>query len=132
MLPDDIHIGRSWDGHTLEDGCPCPKEACGLVRKDRIVDECPQHHFSAAKSLRQSHTDSECPKFPTAYRGVPLPPIMKEKWDTPYATCWRKGIDAAFKAVYGDIQELMSWDYVEGSIHDGMRMVREDIRRWHH
>lgn len=102
------------------------------MRKDRIVDDCPQHHFSAMKSLRQSHTDEDCPKVPYAYRGIPLPPIMQIKWDTPYARCWREGIDASFEAVYEEIRELMSWDYVEGSIHDGMEMVREDIKRWHH
>lgn len=132
MLPNDIHIGRSWVGHELEDGCPCPKEACGLVRKDLIVDNCPQHHFTATKTLRQSHTDEDCPKVPYAYRGIVLPPIMQTQWDTPYARCWREGIDATMQHVYYCLDELLGWDYVEGTIKEGLEMARNDIHRWHH
>jgi hypothetical protein len=47
-----FHIGRSWSGHPLEDGCPCPKAPCGLVDMDRT---------ERSKSIRQSHPASECP-----------------------------------------------------------------------
>lgn len=55
------HIGRSWVGHELEDTCPCPKAPCGLVIQDSIPEDCKQHHWSAAKTTRQSHPASTCP-----------------------------------------------------------------------
>lgn len=58
------HIGRSWTSHDLEDECPCPQAPCGLVPFDTVVAECPQHHWSAAKSIRQSHPADACPATP--------------------------------------------------------------------
>lgn len=58
-VPDD-HIGRSWTGHHLEDTCPCPKAPCGLVPLRTATEGCREHHWSAAKSIRQSHPASAC------------------------------------------------------------------------
>ncbi|WP_052479933.1 hypothetical protein [Streptomyces sp. NBRC 110035] len=57
------HIGRSFLGMRpdIEDSCPCPKAPCGLVIADEASPECGQHHWSAAKTMRQSHPADECP-----------------------------------------------------------------------
>jgi len=57
------HIGRSFPGmaNDIEAACPCPKAPCGLVIQDEITEACRQHHWSAAKTMRQSHPESECP-----------------------------------------------------------------------
>jgi len=55
------HVGRSWAGHELEDDCPCPKAPCGLVSQDEAAEECSEHHWSAAKSMRQGHPANRCP-----------------------------------------------------------------------
>lgn len=59
---DKIHVGRSWTGNKLEEDCPCPKAACGLVLSEHMVDEtekCSQH--SGMKTFRQIHTEENCP-----------------------------------------------------------------------
>lgn len=53
------HVGRSWAGHPLEDACPCPKEACGLVSQPS--NECTEHPLHAMKTIRQSHRSQDCP-----------------------------------------------------------------------
>jgi hypothetical protein len=55
------HIGRSFAGHPLEDDCPCPQEPCGLIALDRADNDCPQHGFQKAKTMRQSHVAEQCP-----------------------------------------------------------------------
>lgn len=55
------HLGRSFVGTHLEDGCPCPKAPCGLVDRDTIRDDCPEHAWEHAKSMRQSHPARHCP-----------------------------------------------------------------------
>lgn len=55
------HVGRSWSGHGLEDECPCPQAACGLVDTDDIVEECTEHPMRAAKTIRQHHYSHQCP-----------------------------------------------------------------------
>lgn len=64
-LPDlplpDHHIGRSWTTHEIEDACPCAKAPCGLVVQREATEECREHHWSAAKSIRQSHSADRCP-----------------------------------------------------------------------
>lgn len=57
----DTHIGRSFVGHPLEDGCPCPKEPCGLVARSRAVSECREHPVVRGKSIRQGHSPGDCP-----------------------------------------------------------------------
>lgn len=57
----NYHIGRSWNGHRLEDACPCPQEPCGLVARANVVPDCPQHGLRACKTIRQSHTPANCP-----------------------------------------------------------------------
>jgi hypothetical protein len=54
------HIGRSWTAHDVEDTCPCPQADCGLVLFDTIDPACPEHHWSAAKSIRQTHPATKC------------------------------------------------------------------------
>lgn len=54
------HIGRSWTTHEIEDNCPCPKAPCGLVVQDEVTEACREHHWSAAKSIRQSHPADRC------------------------------------------------------------------------
>lgn len=53
------HIGRSWNGHPLEDECPCPQEPCGLVAQDKVDPSCEQHKLN--QTIRQSHSVSACP-----------------------------------------------------------------------
>lgn len=55
------HLGRSFTGHPLEDTCPCPKAPCGLVVQDTIRNDCPEHAWEHAKSMRQSHPARTCP-----------------------------------------------------------------------
>ncbi|MFR9767083.1 hypothetical protein [Nocardia sp. SC052] len=56
------HSGRCWPpGTAIEDECPCPKEACGLVDLQRAVPECEHHPFWRAKSMRQGHRAEDCP-----------------------------------------------------------------------
>lgn len=57
----ETHIGRSFEGHPLEDDCPCPKAACGLVIHEMVDPDCPQHALTACKTIRQSHSASVCP-----------------------------------------------------------------------
>ena len=59
-LSGDMHIGRSWKGHEIEDDCPCPKEPCGLVSLAKVDPDCPQHSIAAGKTMRQSHPASSC------------------------------------------------------------------------
>jgi hypothetical protein len=56
-----FHIGRSWEGHEIEDECPCPQEPCGLIDLGRAVDECDQHNPLKARSTRQGHSLANCP-----------------------------------------------------------------------
>lgn len=62
-VPDLVvwHRGRGWEGHDLEDSCPCPQEECGLIASTTTTGDCPQHGFAAAKTLRQSHRATDCP-----------------------------------------------------------------------
>lgn len=56
------HVGRSWaPQHDVEDNCPCPQQPCGLVLGGGISPDCPEHHWSAAKSMRQMHPAEKCP-----------------------------------------------------------------------
>jgi hypothetical protein len=57
----DLHIGRSWTTHEIEDRCPCVKAPCGLVIQREVTAECREHHWSAAKTTRQSHPADRCP-----------------------------------------------------------------------
>lgn len=57
----ELHIGRSWTGHPLEDACPCAKAPCGLVIQGQALDTCPEHALGAFKSIRQGHPSDRCP-----------------------------------------------------------------------
>lgn len=56
-----IHVGRSWIGTRLEDGCPCEKEPCGLVDMDKADPSCEQHGIDKFKTMRQMHNVADCP-----------------------------------------------------------------------
>lgn len=65
LTADDVqHIGRSWQSTHLEDACPCPKTACGLVARDRVNPLCNQHPPMACKTIRQNHRAADCPGGP--------------------------------------------------------------------
>ena len=69
------HIGRHWSAiyeakrtndldkgePTIEEGCPCPVEPCGLVDQDKVSPDCTQHTMIAAKTIRSSHSEEDCP-----------------------------------------------------------------------
>lgn len=55
------HIGRSFEGHPLEDDCPCPQEPCGLIAMENAITDCPEHGFREAKTIRQTHLAERCP-----------------------------------------------------------------------
>ncbi|MBZ6290354.1 hypothetical protein KVH30_02050 [Streptomyces olivaceus] len=71
--PTTRHIGRSFRGMSadIEAACPCPKAPCGLVVEDGVTEACDQHHWSAAKTMRQSHPADQCPAS-----AVPVPPTV--------------------------------------------------------
>ncbi|MER7195412.1 hypothetical protein [Streptomyces flaveolus] len=56
------HIGRTFPGMStdIEVACPCPKAPCGFVVQEQVSEHA-QHHWSAAKTMRQSHSARECP-----------------------------------------------------------------------
>lgn len=67
-----LHIGRHWSSTyqhaasnamdqrpTIEDGCPCPKEPCGMIDSDKVDPDCQQH--SGMKTIRSSHYPEDCP-----------------------------------------------------------------------
>lgn len=60
----NLHIGRAWEGHDIEDACPCPQEPCGLVAMDATDPECVEHPAVRAKSTRQGHRAEDCPGTP--------------------------------------------------------------------
>lgn len=55
----DVHSGRAWSGHVIEDKCPCPQQPCGLVKLSEADPECPEHRMD--KTLRQGHAEKDCP-----------------------------------------------------------------------
>ncbi|WP_432010152.1 hypothetical protein [Streptomyces cucumeris] len=63
-MTNTAHVGRSWNGHTIEDHCPCPQAPCGLVPADQAREDCQHHHWAAGKSLRQGHPAADCPGAP--------------------------------------------------------------------
>lgn len=56
-----LHMGRAWFGHEIEDNCPCPQAECGLAISENTDEDCPQHSLYAAKTIRQMHWSDECP-----------------------------------------------------------------------
>lgn len=57
-----IHFGRSFVGSKLEEICPCPQEACGLIDEEKVVPECPEHPWGRIKTIRQMHKAEDCPQ----------------------------------------------------------------------
>jgi hypothetical protein len=66
-----FHVGRSWEGHRLEDACVCAKAPCGLIENED--PECDQHGIAANKTLRQIHRADQCPG-PDVQPAAPRPP----------------------------------------------------------
>lgn len=66
-----LHVGRSWGGTTIEDECPCPKAACGLVISAEASPDCPQHGGDRnEKTMRQTHWAKDCPaRHPSPVEG---------------------------------------------------------------
>lgn len=61
----DWHWSRHFDGPgELEYRCPCPKEPCGMVARNRTAPECSQHPFERAKTTRSGHRPEDCPGPP--------------------------------------------------------------------
>lgn len=59
------HVGRSFTDHRLEDECPCPKAACGLVVLGDVSPECRAgHRIEDARTIRQTHPGDRCPAEP--------------------------------------------------------------------
>ncbi|MGY0067694.1 hypothetical protein ACWZEH_12880 [Streptomyces sp. QTS137] len=89
------HIGRSFRGmsNDIEANCPCPKARCGLVVQEEVVEACGQHHWSAAKTMRQSHPADQCPG-PLAASALPPPAALVAHGD-PIDIGWVNGpVDA--------------------------------------
>lgn len=61
--PSEFHVGRLFTGHGIEDACPCPQEPCGLVPTNSIKEDCPEHGWTAAKTIRQGHIAEDCDKY---------------------------------------------------------------------
>lgn len=66
-LKGDWHVSRHLPGAfpATEQGCPCPKAACGLAAPTRDTP-CPQHHGTAP--LWQLHHKKDCAAYQRAAR----------------------------------------------------------------
>lgn len=57
-----LHLGRSWSGTDLEDGCPCLKAPCGLVVSTGTAPDCVEHgYLHPPRTMRQGHPVERCP-----------------------------------------------------------------------
>lgn len=83
----DWHVGRSFEGHSIEDDCPCEQAACGLVVDATIVRDCPQHGLHAGRTLRQSHMAGDCTAAPACIHCKR--PLRGP--DGPHAAGWYRG-----------------------------------------
>ncbi|MEU8537117.1 hypothetical protein [Streptomyces parvulus] len=100
------HIGRSFPGMSadIEAACPCPKAPCGLVVQDEVTEACDQHHWTAAKSIRQSHPASSCPGAATP--PVSSPPADQTALDLRQRAAW----------VAAGRCPMCGWDGTEGRL----------------
>jgi hypothetical protein len=57
----NLHVGRAWISHAIEDACPCPKAPCGLVDQQNTNPDCQHHPVGRGKTIRQGHSAAECP-----------------------------------------------------------------------
>lgn len=60
------HIGRSWNGTKIEDGCLCGKAPCGLVDDSKLDPDCGEHSWTAGHTIRQGHLAHQCPAIKEA------------------------------------------------------------------
>lgn len=67
----NFHVGRGWEGHVMEDECPCPQEPCGLVATNRADPKCLHHPIARSKTMRQGHQEGNCPAQNLGNNGTP-------------------------------------------------------------
>jgi hypothetical protein len=107
------HIGRSFPGmpNDIEAACPCPKAPCGLVVQDEITEACRQHHWSAAKTMRQSHPADACPGAAAVSSAgvVQLPPTNQAALRDRIAALFRHppGVERLGDATPGEIADAV-------------------------
>lgn len=109
------HIGRSFEGHRLEDQCPCPQEPCGLIDTMKAVEECKHHVLGAGATIRQAHPANTCPAKPDAPEVTPLGEYG-EDWlvtgtsdahsaEEAVRASWKEELnDEDYQEQYGDVQ----------------------------
>lgn len=97
----EYHMGRSFAGTRLEDGCPCPKAPCGLVLATGLgVDwDCPEHSLAAGKTIRQTHRADACP----AVRFNPATDIHMQMTEDYRAPFWES--EQACITAYGHVDK---------------------------
>jgi hypothetical protein len=54
----------------MEDECPCPQEPCGLIARDKAVEDCPQHYFGRSKTMRSIHFAADCERIVAEEKAV--------------------------------------------------------------
>lgn len=55
------HIGRAWSGCEIEQECPCPQAACGLVIDTQALPGCRHHYLPKwTPTIRQAHDADKC------------------------------------------------------------------------
>ncbi|MGC5033054.1 hypothetical protein [Micromonospora sp. DT229] len=72
-LPTGWHITRGTGPSDLENGCPCPKAACGAVDTEHTNPTCDQHPPSKARTMRHMHRADQCPAT------APVPPAPAQE-----------------------------------------------------
>ena len=114
------HIGRSFDGHPLEDACPCPQEACGLVDISRTDPACAQHPLHAGKTIRQSHPAERCPvTAPTSPK--PPTPVDPTVSKDPATTLDNGAVDAGLRTALEELAD--EWDDWPGGYGEELRAL---------
>ncbi|WP_043709852.1 hypothetical protein [Leifsonia aquatica] len=111
------HYGRSFEGHWMEDDCPCPQEPCGLVSKP--VEECDQHPLGRFKTIRQSHPAERCPaRFDGAIES-----FVRSVLENEYAQ-----IEADLLAIPGVHREMTQAEALELGLEVCFQRSREPFR----
>ncbi|MEV5368964.1 hypothetical protein AB0N12_06325 [Streptomyces albogriseolus] len=123
------HIGRSFPGMTadIEAACPCPKAPCGLVIQDEVTEACGQHHWTAAKTMRQSHPADECPAAVSAAVAPPTTQAADEIRDQ-----LLHAIDHAYTTGvlgYGSPEDLLAAYDTSRTPATSRAALRDHIRR---
>lgn len=154
LTPSPQHLGRFWSGHPLEDACPCPQAACGLVSTDTIDPACDQHALNAARTMRKVHDATACThrhvvtvtvnpadpddedERPTVDRVVFTCSAPEDADCRTYPTCdcetWRWSDDRMFdeaghRRVRGQPCWITDWFETDGAVYAGDDL--DDLRR---